>query len=187
MSEFRIHHDVNELLSLLRVRGGDGAEVYIDLLQKNRTPYVTTTVSAHSAKVSARPGTALCAEFAPVTGARGSARGGGRQPWASAVGGPDFCSARRLCWALLAALAPLPAPTGEGELGRDGHQPDLSPDSLPRLLRGGRAETQLPHWCSQPGADLPLDGSGAPGVSHTEIPLTKQVLSSFKEMRNSKL
>ncbi|XP_043912715.1 gamma-tubulin complex component 2 [Protopterus annectens] len=51
MSEFRIHHDVNELLSLLRVRGGDGAEVYIDLLQKNRTPYVTTTVSAHSAKV----------------------------------------------------------------------------------------------------------------------------------------
>ena len=52
MSEFRIHHDVNELLSLLRVHGGDGAEVYIDLLQKNRTPYVTTTVSAHSAKVS---------------------------------------------------------------------------------------------------------------------------------------
>ncbi|XP_055962641.1 gamma-tubulin complex component 2 [Sorex fumeus] len=51
MSEFRIHHDVNELLSLLRVPGGDGAEVYIDLLQKNRTPYVTTTVSAHSAKV----------------------------------------------------------------------------------------------------------------------------------------
>ncbi|XP_067876739.1 gamma-tubulin complex component 2 [Heterodontus francisci] len=51
MSEFRIHHDVNELLSLLRVRGGDGAEVYIDLLQKNRTPYVTTTVSSHSAKV----------------------------------------------------------------------------------------------------------------------------------------
>nr|XP_027780719.1 gamma-tubulin complex component 2 isoform X2 [Marmota flaviventris]XP_027780876.1 gamma-tubulin complex component 2 isoform X2 [Marmota flaviventris] len=51
MSEFRIHHDVNELLSLLRVHSGDGAEVYIDLLQKNRTPYVTTTVSAHSAKV----------------------------------------------------------------------------------------------------------------------------------------
>uniref|UniRef100_A0A8C8JTU1 Gamma-tubulin complex component n=1 Tax=Oncorhynchus tshawytscha TaxID=74940 RepID=A0A8C8JTU1_ONCTS len=39
MSEFRIHHDVNELLSLLHVRGGDGAEVFIDLLQKNRTPY----------------------------------------------------------------------------------------------------------------------------------------------------
>ncbi|XP_077039567.1 gamma-tubulin complex component 2 isoform X3 [Agelaius phoeniceus] len=51
MSEFRIHHDVNELLSLLRVHGGEGAEVYIELLQKNRTPYVTTNVSAHSAKV----------------------------------------------------------------------------------------------------------------------------------------
>ncbi|XP_037352345.1 gamma-tubulin complex component 2 [Talpa occidentalis] len=51
MSEFRIHHDVNELLSLLRVPGGDGAEVYIDLLQRNRTPYVTTSVSAHGAKV----------------------------------------------------------------------------------------------------------------------------------------
>lgn len=58
MSEFRIHHDVNELLSLLRVRGGDGAEVYMDLLQKNRTPYVSTTVSAHSAKVSTGPGRA---------------------------------------------------------------------------------------------------------------------------------
>ncbi|KAF3853960.1 hypothetical protein F7725_014648 [Dissostichus mawsoni] len=50
MSEFRIHHDVNELLSLLHVRGGDGAEGYIDLLQKHRTPYVNTTVSSHSAK-----------------------------------------------------------------------------------------------------------------------------------------
>ncbi|XP_054613807.1 gamma-tubulin complex component 2 [Dunckerocampus dactyliophorus] len=51
MSEFRIHHDVNELLNLLHVRRGDGAEGYIDRLQKHRTPYVTTTVSAHSAKV----------------------------------------------------------------------------------------------------------------------------------------
>ncbi|KAM9831703.1 gamma-tubulin complex component 2 [Neosynchiropus ocellatus] len=51
MSEFRIYHDVNELLSLLHIRGGDGAEGYIDLLQKHRTPYVTTAVSAHSAKV----------------------------------------------------------------------------------------------------------------------------------------
>ncbi|XP_073453022.1 gamma-tubulin complex component 2 [Aquarana catesbeiana] len=51
MSEFRIHHDVNELISLLRVHGTEGAELYIDLLQKNRTPYVTTSVSAHSAKV----------------------------------------------------------------------------------------------------------------------------------------
>ncbi|XP_053306596.1 gamma-tubulin complex component 2 [Spea bombifrons] len=51
MSEFRIHHDVNELISLLRVHGPEGAELYIDLLQKNRTPYVTTSVSAHGAKV----------------------------------------------------------------------------------------------------------------------------------------
>ncbi|XP_034426750.1 gamma-tubulin complex component 2 isoform X2 [Hippoglossus hippoglossus] len=51
MSEYRIHHDVDQLLSLLHVRGGDGAEGYIDLLQKHRTPYVTTTVSSHSAKV----------------------------------------------------------------------------------------------------------------------------------------
>lgn len=58
MSEFRIHHDVNELLSLLRVHGGEGAEVYIDLLQKNRTPYVTTSVSAHSAKVGRSGGIA---------------------------------------------------------------------------------------------------------------------------------
>lgn len=56
MNEFRIHHDVNELLSLLHVRGGDGAEGYIDLLQKHRTPYVTTTVSAHSAKVGTHIG-----------------------------------------------------------------------------------------------------------------------------------
>ncbi|XP_040291461.1 gamma-tubulin complex component 2 [Bufo bufo] len=51
MSEFRIHHDVNELISLLRLHGTEGAEVYIDLLLKSRTPYVTTNVSAHSAKV----------------------------------------------------------------------------------------------------------------------------------------
>ncbi|MEE6513613.1 hypothetical protein FKM82_021358 [Ascaphus truei] len=51
MSEFRIHHDVNELISLLRVHGTEGAELYIDLLQKNRTPYVTTNVSTQSAKV----------------------------------------------------------------------------------------------------------------------------------------
>lgn len=94
MSEFRIHHDVNELLSLLRVRGGDGAEVYIDLLQKNRTPYVTTTVSAHSAKVSARLGGAVwrvrprdgAPEAVPALGADSSGQ-------VLSVG-PAFCSAR---------------------------------------------------------------------------------------------
>lgn len=94
MSEFRIHHDVNELLSLLRVRGGDGAEVYIDLLQKNRTPYVTTTVSAHSAKVSACPGAALCAEFAPPMGRP--------QWWQTAL---DRCCRWAWCSAPLGACA----------------------------------------------------------------------------------
>ncbi|KAF7251779.1 Gamma-tubulin complex component 2 [Varanus komodoensis] len=51
MSEFRIHHDVSELLSLLRVRGGEGAEAYTELLQRNRAPYLTTTASALAAKV----------------------------------------------------------------------------------------------------------------------------------------
>ncbi|KAL8168558.1 UNVERIFIED_CONTAM: hypothetical protein K2H54_002041 [Gekko kuhli] len=54
MSEFRLHHDVSELLSLLRVgRGGEGAEVYMELLQKHRgsSPFLTTTVSALGAKV----------------------------------------------------------------------------------------------------------------------------------------
>ncbi|XP_073429959.1 gamma-tubulin complex component 2 isoform X1 [Dendrobates tinctorius] len=51
MSEFRIHHDVNELIRVLHVHGTEGAELYIDLLQKNRTPYVTTSVFAHNAKV----------------------------------------------------------------------------------------------------------------------------------------
>lgn len=68
MNEFRIHHDVNELLSLLHVRGGDGAEGYIDLLQKHRTPYVTTTVSAHSAKVGAHLATGLVQPSGPRDG-----------------------------------------------------------------------------------------------------------------------
>lgn len=129
MSEFRIHHDVNELLSLLRVRGGDGAEVYIDLLQKNRTPYVTTTVSAHSAKVSARPGAALFTEYTPLMGrrrragvllrsvlARGAHSSSGASPRA------DWC----------------------GELRRDGRQPHRGPHSSPPCsVAGGRAETRL--------------------------------------------
>uniref|UniRef100_A0A8C5PTX9 Uncharacterized protein n=1 Tax=Leptobrachium leishanense TaxID=445787 RepID=A0A8C5PTX9_9ANUR len=50
MSEFRIHHDVHEFISLLRLHGNEGAEQYIDLMQKNHTPYVTTSVSARSGK-----------------------------------------------------------------------------------------------------------------------------------------
>ncbi|EDV26389.1 uncharacterized protein TRIADDRAFT_23299 [Trichoplax adhaerens] len=66
MSEFHIHHLVSELLEKLGLvsnciqqlkhfitlilTGGKGAEVYADILQKNTTPYVTTQVSAHTAK-----------------------------------------------------------------------------------------------------------------------------------------
>lgn len=50
MSEFRIHHHVSELLSLLGASSGDGPEVYAEILTKNLTPYVTTQVSAHAAK-----------------------------------------------------------------------------------------------------------------------------------------
>lgn len=108
MSEFRIHHDVNELLSLLRVHGGDGAEVYIDLLQKNRTPYVTTTVSAHSAKVSARPHAALSLvkTARPRAGHRAHLPGSWvalavpvmmSDNMASAFHGPSVCSAQCFC------------------------------------------------------------------------------------------
>ncbi|XP_013411271.1 gamma-tubulin complex component 2 [Lingula anatina] len=51
MSEFKVHHSVSELMSLLGVKSGEvGAEVYTDMLLKNMTPYVTTQVSAHNAK-----------------------------------------------------------------------------------------------------------------------------------------
>ncbi|XP_077999830.1 gamma-tubulin complex component 2-like [Glandiceps talaboti] len=50
MSEFKVHHYVNELLTELGVTTGDSADVYADSLLKNMTGYVTTQVSAHSAK-----------------------------------------------------------------------------------------------------------------------------------------
>lgn len=50
MSEFQVHYRVSELLKLLGVTGGDGPEVYTEVLTKNMTPYVTTQISAHSAK-----------------------------------------------------------------------------------------------------------------------------------------
>ncbi|XP_033104280.1 gamma-tubulin complex component 2-like [Anneissia japonica] len=50
MSEFRVHHHVSELLKLLGSKGGEGPEIYTDLLLKNRTQYVSTQVSVHGAK-----------------------------------------------------------------------------------------------------------------------------------------
>ncbi|KAK6168734.1 hypothetical protein SNE40_019919 [Patella caerulea] len=52
MSEFKVHHHVSELMNLLSVRSTDtaGAEDYTEMLLKNRTPYITTQVTAHQAK-----------------------------------------------------------------------------------------------------------------------------------------
>uniref|UniRef100_A0A8C5W9R9 Uncharacterized protein n=1 Tax=Leptobrachium leishanense TaxID=445787 RepID=A0A8C5W9R9_9ANUR len=55
MSEFRIHHDVNDLISLLRLHGNEGSRII------HRSPaeephsvcHLTTSVSAHSRKVRA--------------------------------------------------------------------------------------------------------------------------------------
>ena len=46
--EFQVHHLLNELVSLLRVKGADvDIDSYADVLLKNRTPYVTTQVAMH--------------------------------------------------------------------------------------------------------------------------------------------
>ena len=43
--EFQVHHLLNELVSLLKVKGADvDIDSYADVLLKNRTPYVTTQV-----------------------------------------------------------------------------------------------------------------------------------------------
>lgn len=44
--EFQVHHLLNELVSLLHVKGADvDIDSYADVLLKNRTPYVTTQVA----------------------------------------------------------------------------------------------------------------------------------------------
>ena len=48
--EFQIHHLVSELVSLLNVRDAGEVDSYVEVLLKNRTPYITTQVSAHNAK-----------------------------------------------------------------------------------------------------------------------------------------
>lgn len=52
MSEFTIHHDVNELMAQLELRSSApvGAEVYAEKLLQNRTPFVTTQISSSQAK-----------------------------------------------------------------------------------------------------------------------------------------
>ena len=47
--EFQVHHLLNELVSLLHVKGTYvDVDSYADVLLKNRTPYVTTQVGYNS-------------------------------------------------------------------------------------------------------------------------------------------
>ena len=48
--EFQVHHLVSELVSLLSVRDAGEVDSYVEVLLKNQRPYVTTQVSAHTAK-----------------------------------------------------------------------------------------------------------------------------------------
>lgn len=46
--EFELHHLVSELVSLLKVSDTADVDSQVDLLAKNRTPYITTQVLARS-------------------------------------------------------------------------------------------------------------------------------------------
>ncbi|ELU18812.1 hypothetical protein CAPTEDRAFT_5306 [Capitella teleta] len=48
--EFRLHHHVNQLMSQLGASSAEGPGVYVDLLQRNMTPYISTQITAHRAK-----------------------------------------------------------------------------------------------------------------------------------------
>lgn len=48
--EFEIHHLVSQLVFLLNIRDTSDVDAYVEVLLKNRKPYVTTQVSAHNAK-----------------------------------------------------------------------------------------------------------------------------------------
>jgi gamma-tubulin complex component 2 len=50
MTEFRIHHLASRLIDLLGAGDASGPEVYVDILTRNMTRYVTTQVSTHNAK-----------------------------------------------------------------------------------------------------------------------------------------
>ncbi|XP_047134835.2 gamma-tubulin complex component 2 [Hydra vulgaris] len=63
MSEFKIHHHASELLKLFEIQGGDGPEVYAELLTKDITPYVTSQVSSHTAKRKIAENSPVPSEF----------------------------------------------------------------------------------------------------------------------------
>lgn len=56
--EFQVHHLVSQLIALLNVRQSGDVDGHVAVLLQNRTPYVTTQVSAHTAKKK-------IAEFSP--------------------------------------------------------------------------------------------------------------------------
>lgn len=43
--EFEIHHHLSQLISLLHIQDAGEVKDYVDLLLKNRTPYITTQVN----------------------------------------------------------------------------------------------------------------------------------------------
>lgn len=42
--EYKLHHLVNELVSLLHITEGADVESHVELLMKSRTPYITKQV-----------------------------------------------------------------------------------------------------------------------------------------------
>lgn len=48
--EFEVHHLVSQCISLLNIRDAGEVDAYVEVLLKNRKPYITTQVSAHNAK-----------------------------------------------------------------------------------------------------------------------------------------
>ena len=56
--EFEVHHLVSQLVALLKLQDVGSVDSYVELLLKNRTPYVTTQVSAGHALSGAK--TMLC-------------------------------------------------------------------------------------------------------------------------------
>lgn len=48
--EFELHHLVSELVSLMKASGTADVDAQVELLGKNRTPYITTQVCSHTAK-----------------------------------------------------------------------------------------------------------------------------------------
>ncbi|KAI8740927.1 gamma-tubulin complex component 2, partial [Biomphalaria glabrata] len=68
MSEFKIHHHISELMTLLGVKSSHpiGPELYAEKLLKCRTPYITTQVSSSNAKWQIAKSTETPIEFSTL-------------------------------------------------------------------------------------------------------------------------